>query len=434
MGPGTGRTPAGKLAGMTSKISGPKGAPDLIPPRSGLYDRIIERAVEQFRLFGFRRIETPVFEHTQLFEKGLEPGSDVVTKQMYTFSDRGGRSLTLRPDMTAPVVRSVLEHNLDTALGTPVKLYYVSAIFRQERPQAGRQRQFTQVGVEAVGSPGPEIDAEVVGLAIAVYRSVGLEVDLAVNSIGHPGCRADYIPKLQDYLRSVQDQLCADCRRKVEANPLRTFDCKVERDRELLRAAPLIVDQLCSECEEHYEGVKHWLRDWGIDFSEDPRLVRGLDYYTRTAFEFTAAGLGSQNAVGGGGRYDGLAESLGGSALPGIGFGLGVDRMALALESRGAEADPRLDVFVVTASDKARPVAHERAAELRQAGLSTELDFAGRAMKGQFKAANRLGAAWTVIIGEQELESGYLTLRNMTTGEQEEVMPGSLVARLKGGA
>ncbi|HYN98705.1 MAG TPA: histidine--tRNA ligase, partial [Actinomycetota bacterium] len=258
---------------MSSKITGPKGAPDLFPPRSTLHDEIIGTAVEQFRRFGYNRIETPMFEHTQLFEKGLEPGSDMVTKQMYTFEDRGGRSLTLRPDMTTPVVRAILEHNLDRK-GLPLKFFYVAPIFRQERPQAGRQRQFTQVGVEVVGSDGPDIDAEVILLALKIYKALDLEVTVSLNSIGHPGCRADYIPKLQAYLRSVSDQMCEDCQRKIETNPLRTFDCKVEADRKLLEKAPLIVDQLCPECEIHYAGLKDRLNEWGVKYTEDPRLVR----------------------------------------------------------------------------------------------------------------------------------------------------------------
>jgi len=414
---------------MSSKISGPKGAPDLFPPGSLMHDEIISQAVVQFRRFGYNRIETPVFEHTQLFEKGLEPGSDLVTKQMYTFEDRGGRSLTLRPDMTAPVVRSILEHGMDRQ-GLPVKLFYVAPIFRQERPQAGRQRQFTQVGVEAVGSAGPDIDAEVIQLAVGVYKGVDLDVDLALNSIGHPGCRADYIPRLQAYLRSVEDELCGDCRRKIETNPLRTFDCKVESDRKLLEDAPLIVDQLCAECEIHYAGVKDRLGEWGIGFTEEPRLVRGLDYYTRTAFEFTAVGLGSQNAVGGGGRYDGLAESLGGPPLPGIGFGLGVERIALALESKGVERRPTLDVFIVAIGDQARTAAFKLAPKLRDAGFTTDLDYAGRAMKGQFKAANSRGAHWVVVIGEKELESGKYTVRQMHTGDEEELPPSRIVGYL----
>jgi histidyl-tRNA synthetase len=415
---------------MSSKITGPKGAPDLFPPRSQLHDEIISRATQLFKLYGYGRIETPVFEATQLFEKGLEPGSEVVTKQMYSFEDRGGRSLTLRPDMTAPVVRSVLEHGLERQ-GKPLKLYYVAPIFRQEKPQAGRQRQFTQVGIEALGSPGPEIDAEVIQLAMDIYLSVGLkDVELALNSIGHPECRAVYIPKLQEYLRSVADQLCEDCRRKIETNPLRTFDCKVPSDRELLKDAPVIVDYLCEECASHYDQLKSLLRDSGVRFTEDPRLVRGLDYYTRTAFEFTAGGLGSQNAVGGGGRYDGLAESLGGGHLPGIGFGLGVERIVLALEAKGVEPARRLNVFVVSMGDRARKVARAVAANLRSEGYSTDLDFAGRGIKAQFKAANQLGAEWVVVIGDKEIETGLYTLKRMSTGEEQQVQPARLAGYL----
>lgn len=415
---------------MTAKITGPKGAPDLFPPRSALHEEIVSRAVEQFRRFGYRRIETPVFEPTQLFERGLDPGSDVVSKQMYSFQDRAGRCLTLRPDMTAPVLRSIIEHGL-SRLGRPVKLYYASSIFRQERPQTGRQRQFTQVGVEAVGSPGPGIDAEVIQLATEVFKAVGLRgVELALNSIGHPGCRAGYIPNLQAYLRSVAGQLCEDCRRKIDSNPLRTFDCKVPRDRTLMEGAPLIVDELCDECRAHYEGVKELLTDWGIAYVEDPRLVRGLDYYTRTAFELTAPGLGSQNAVGGGGRYDGLAELLGGPSLPGIGFALGVERIALALESAGVKPDSRLEVFVASIGPEARREAYAIAGKLRQAGFSTELDHEGRSIKAQFKAADHLGAVWVLVIGDKELESGKYTLRQMSTGEEESLRPERVVGYL----
>lgn len=414
---------------MSSKISGPKGAPDLFPPRSTLHDDIIGKSVEQFRRFGYNRIETPMFESTALFEKGLEPGSDMVTKQMYTFEDRGGRSLTLRPDMTTPVVRAILEHNLDKQ-GLPLKFYYVAPIFRQERPQAGRQRQFTQVGVEAVGANGPDIDAEVIQLATRIYKQLDLEVTLALNSIGHPGCRADYIPKLQAFLRSVSGQLCEDCVRKIDSNPLRTFDCKVEEDRKLLENAPLIVDQLCAECEIHYAGVKDRLNEWGVGFTEDPRLVRGLDYYTRTAFEFTATGLGSQNAVGGGGRYDGLAESLGGPSLPGIGFGLGVERIALALESKGVEIKPMLDVFIATIGDQARTLGFKMAPKLREAGFSTDMDHAGRAMKGQFKTANSRNAAWVIVIGEKEIEAGKFTVKHMMSGDEESLPPSRIVGYL----
>lgn len=402
----------------------------MFPPKSLLHDEIINRAVALFRLYGYGRIETPMFESTSLFEKGLEPGSDMVTKQMYTFEDRGGRSLTLRPDMTTPVIRSILEHGLDR-LGKPAKLFYVAPIFRQERPQAGRQRQFTQVGVEAVGAAGPAIDAEVIQLAMEVYSAVGLrDVVLSINSIGHPECRADYIPRLQQYLRSVAHQLCEDCQRKIDTNPLRTFDCKMESDRVLLEGAPLIVDQLCEACSDHYTGLKGHLRDWGIAFTEDPKLVRGLDYYTRTAFEFTSKGLGSQNAVGGGGRYDGLAESLGGPSLPGIGFGLGIERIAIALESAGITPQRRLDVFIVAMGDRARKVCFAMASMLRGEGISVDLDFAERGIKAQFKAANALNAEWVVVIGDKEIESGAYTVKRMSTGEESAVQPGRLASFL----
>ncbi|HEX2258405.1 MAG TPA: histidine--tRNA ligase [Actinomycetota bacterium] len=415
---------------MASKITGPKGAPDLLPPKSALYDRIIEAAVRRFRLYGYRRIDTPVFEATELFERGLDQASEIVTKQMYTFTDRGGRSLTLRPDMTAPVVRAVLEHGLDRQ-GLPVKLYYVAPIFRQERPQAGRQRQFTQVGVEAVGSPAPELDAEVVKLAADVYRDQELSTTLSLNSVGHPGYRAQYIPVLQEFLRERADRLCEDCRRKIETNPLRTFDCKVETDRAIMKEAPYITDHLCEPCRDHHDSVKQLLKELGVDFEEDPTLVRGLDYYTRTAFEFVASGLGSQDAVGGGGRYDGLAEQLGGPSLPGIGFGLGVERIALALASAGAEPEPLLDVFVASVGDRGRRQAFKVASMLRDAGMSADLDFAGRVLGGQFKAANRAGAEWVIVIGDKELDAGRYTVRRMSSGEESSVPQDELVGFLE---
>jgi histidyl-tRNA synthetase len=417
---------------MSSKISAPKGAPDLVPPKSALHDRIIEAAVRRFLLYGYRRIETPVFEATELFERGLEQESEIVTKQMYTFTDRGGRSLTLRPDMTAPVVRAIVEHGLDRQ-GLPVKLYYVAPIFRQERPQAGRQRQFTQVGVEAVGSPAAELDAEVVKLADDIYRDLKLDARLSLNSVGHPGCRAGYIPLLQEFLRKHADRLCEDCGRKIETNPLRTFDCKHEEDQEILKEAPYITDHLCGPCRDHYDSVKELLKELGVDFAEDPTLVRGLDYYTRTAFEFVASGLGSQDAVGGGGRYDGLAEQLGGPPLPGIGFGLGVERIALALTTAGAEPETSLDVFVVSLGDRGRRQALKVASNIREAGISADLDFAGRALGGQFKTANRRGAAWAIVIGDKELDAGRYTVRRMSTGKESSVAHDQIVTFLKDG-
>ncbi|MEO7804661.1 MAG: histidine--tRNA ligase [Actinomycetota bacterium] len=395
----------------------PKGAPDIVPPRSAIYERVEAVASERFRRYGYRRIETPAFEHTELFERGLASGSDIVTKEMYTFEDKGGRSLTLRPDMTAPVVRALLENRLDK-VGLPVKLYYVAPIFRHERPQAGRYRQFRQAGVELVGATSPEADAEVIELASSVFRSLGLtQVSLLLNSIGHAQCRALYLPRLVQFLEAHRGQLCEDCQRKIERNPLRTFDCKVEQDQKVMLDAPLITDSLCSDCKSHHDAVKSLLTDVGVAFIEEPRLVRGLDYYSRTTFEFTSQGLGSQNAIGAGGRYDGLAELLGGDDLPGIGFGLGVDRIVMLLE----EQPQAIRAFVVAVGEEARRAAFALVTRLREAGVSVDFDASGRGMKAQFKMADRLGAEKVVIIGEREIATGLYAVKDMVSGEQETI-------------
>lgn len=417
-------------------ITGPKGAPDIFPPESERRNWIISRAEKTFRLGGYRPIETPVFEHTELFERGLTAGSDIVTKEMYTFSDKGGRSLTLRPDMTAPVMRSILEHGLDRA-GLPVKLFYTAPVFRHERPQAGRYRQFRQVGIEAVGASGPSVDAEVISLAAQVLAEIGLSsVELRLNSIGHEGCRSTYLPHLVQFLEAHLSDLCEDCRRKKDTNPLRTFDCKKPQDREIMRGAPLLPDYLCRDCKDHYEGLKSLLAGSEISFIEDPTLVRGLDYYSRTAFELIASGLGSQNAVGAGGRYDGLAEQIGGSRpLPGIGFGLGVDRMALALAD-GTPDEPSamlqtVEVFVVSVGAAARQAAFEIVTELRRAGIAADLDHTGRALGGQFRAADRAGARWAVVLGDREVASGVSTLKDMRNGQESSVGREGLIRTLQ---
>lgn len=415
---------------MNAKLNGPKGVPDLLPPVSRLHERIMDSAIDAFRRFAYRRIETPAFENTELFERGLEAGSDIVTKEMYTFEDKGGRSLTLRPDMTAPVVRSILEHNLYKQL-LPVKLYYCVPVFRHERPQYGRFRQFTQVGVEAVGSRGPGIDSEVIGLAWEVFRSCGVEVEMKLNSIGHPACRSIYLPKLVEFLESHRTQLCSDCARKIEKNPLRTFDCKVPSDVELMRNAPVITDDLCDECSDHFTGLKKMLDDAGYGYKEDPRLVRGLDYYTKTAFEFTAPGLGSQDAVGAGGRYDGLSVQLGGPPLPGVGFGLGVARIALAMQASGVEPSDSLDAFVIALGERARERSPSVVQLLRSSGMSVDSDHDGRALKQQFKAADKAGSAVAVIIGDRELDEGVFTVKDMATGRETSVPEHEIVEFLE---
>lgn len=409
----------------------PKGAPDIIPPRSSIYERVEKVAAERFRRYGYRRIETPVFEHTELFERGLTIGSDIVTKQMYTFEDKGGRSLTLRPDLTAPVVRAVLENHLDKA-GLPVKLYYLAAVFRHERPQAGRYRQFRQAGVEVVGASTAEADAEVIELAHGVFRDLGLtQVTLLLNSIGHLECRGRYLPTLVQFLEARREQLCPDCQRKIERNPLRTFDCKVVRDREIMQKAPLITDYLCSDCKTHHEAVKSLLTQVGVSFIEDPRLVRGLDYYTRTSFEFIGEGLGSQDAIGAGGRYDGLSESLGGGHLPGVGFGLGVDRIAMLVEAGQSFTPPAIRVFVVAIGEDARRAAFPMVTQLRASGIAADFDLADRGMKGQFRSADRSGAPKVIVIGEREMATGSFTVKDMLSGEEETIMGDALVSYLK---
>lgn len=417
-----------------ARFEGPKGAPDILPGDdklpSELYQRVVRTGEDLFSRYGYRLIVTPVFEDTALFQRSLIETSEIVNKEMYTFEDRGGRSLTLRPEGTAPVMRGVLEHNLHRA-GLPVKLYYTASTFRYEQPQAGRYRVFNQLGVEAIGADGPDIDAEVIELAAKLYGALGLQPELILNSIGHPACRAEYLPKLVEFLRSHFDELCEDCRRRTETNPLRTFDCKVPGDREIMASAPLITDYLCGSCADHFDGVQNLLTSVGIKFRLEPRLVRGLDYYTRTTFTFLAAGLGAQDEIGGGGRYDGLSELLGGDPLPGIGFGLGIERIVLALRADGIEAPVGHDVYVAAAGDETRGKVFEIVTGLRSAGWAVEFDQTARSLKGQLRSADRIRARFTVIVGERELSEGRYTVRDMTTGEEQLVPQDQLTDYLR---
>lgn len=399
----------------------PKGTYDLLPPASFGWQRIMRTAMDVFALSGYAPVETPIFEHTEVFERGVGEASEVVGKQMYTFIDRGDRSLTLRPEGTAPVVRAVLENNLHRG-ALPVKLAYAGPMFRQERPQKGRYRQFWQVGVEALGIDAPALDAEIIELGTRFLTGMGVEVELLLNSIGHfdPSCRGAYLEELKSFLRSRSDDLAEDDRERVDKNPLRTFDSKERATVAVMKDAPVITDHLCSGCAAHFDQVRGLLDDLEVTYKLEPRLVRGLDYYTRTAFEFVAGGLGSQNAVGGGGRYDGLAQSLGGDPLPGIGFALGVDRIAISREPSADEFD-HLDVYVVAVGDDAVRAGLKLATTLRRAGLGADLDLAGRSMKGQMKQASSSNARWAAIIGERELASGNVTLKDMASSQQQEV-------------
>jgi histidyl-tRNA synthetase len=377
--------------------------------------------MDVFALSGYQPVETPMFEHTEVFERGVGEASEVVGKQMYTFTDRGDRSLTLRPEGTAPVVRAVLEHNLHRG-ALPLKLAYAGPMFRQERPQKGRYRQFWQVGIEALGVDAPAVDAEVIEVGKRFLADAGVETELLLNSIGHvdPSCRGAYLDELRTFLRARLDDLAEEDKERVDKNPLRTFDSKERATVAVMKDAPVITDHLCPDCDAHFAQVRSLLDDLEVPYVLEPRLVRGLDYYTRTAFEFVAGGLGSQNAVGGGGRYDGLAESLGGDPLPGMGFALGVDRIAIA---RGADEDLRgsIDVYVVAVGDDAAVVGLRLATTLRRAGIGADLDLAGRSMKGQMKQASSSGARWAAIIGERELASGNVTLKDLSTSDQQEV-------------
>jgi len=411
----------------------PKGTNDILPPASRDWVWLTTYARSLFERCGYDYADTPAFENTEVFERGVGETSEVVGKQMYTFEDMGGRSLTLRPEGTAPVMRAVLEHGLDRG-PLPAKLYYVGPFFRQERPQKGRFRQFFQLGIEAIGSDEPLIDAEVIEIAWRLLGEVGVEPRLLLNSIGHPdeSCRGRYLGTLVDWLNHHIDEIAPADRPRIETNPLRTFDSKEEQTIALLGGAPVITDHLCDACAEHFERVRSLLDGVGVAYELDPRLVRGLDYYTRTAFEFVAGGLGSQNAVGGGGRYDGLSESLGGPALPGIGFALGVDRILLAADRAAWPAAEEPGIFAVALGDEARRDVFALVTELRRASLPAEFDVMSRGMKGQMKEADRSGARWAAIVGADELAGGEVTLKDLRSGEQERVRREELVDVVRG--
>ena len=412
-------------------LAPPRGTADLVPPRSeamlGLYDE----AHRTGRLFGFRYVETPVFEDTELFARTSGGTSDVVTKQMYTFQDKGGRSVTLRPESTAAVVRAYLAHAHD--LGSPFKAYYVHTNYRHDRPQAGRLREFRVFGIELLGTASAAADVEVVSLAHRYVRDRGLrDFVLHLNSIGDDTCRPAYRDRLVAYFEDYLDQLDEDCRTRLRTNPLRVFDCKVDGSKDFVRAAPTISDHLCDACAAHFEQVRAGLTARGIDFQLDPRLVRGLDYYTRTAFEFVSGVLGRTGAETfcGGGRYDGLAEVLGGQPTPGVGFGMGLDRVLLAMEKERAPVPPASGprCFVVAIGPRGQAAADSLVDELRAAGVSAAASLEDRPLKAQLKMADRAGAAFVAILGERELADGTVTLRRLVDGTQQTV-PASEVVR-----
>ena len=420
---------------MAPKYKAPRGTQDVLPEVSWRWQRVEATFRDTCRRWGYAEIRTPLFEETDLFVRGVGEGTEIVNKQMYTFEDRGGRSLTLRAEGTAPVVRATLEHNL-TAQGQVQKLSYIAPIFRYERPQAGRYRQHTQLGVEAIGAPGPDIDAEVIALYHDFLDTLGLQGAVTlVSSIGCPTCRPEFSAALREFFKPKLDQLCDFCQARYETNPLRLLDCKAPADVAAREGAPSALDHLCDDCRAHFDGVKTTLDSLQVPYEIDPAIVRGLDYYTRTAFEVIHPGLGAKDVIMGGGRYDGLAEMLGGPPTPGIGFGSGLERLVLVLEPAGGTGSQPvptpLDVYVAAASMNARQPAFNLAIQLRRAGLAAELDYTQRGLKAQMKEANRLGARLVVLIGEDELIAGKITLRDMQTGDQTSVARAEAIPAIK---
>lgn len=409
----------------------PKGTQDLLPGVVERWQYIEEKARDLCRRFNYREIRTPIFEQTSLFERGVGETTDIVEKEMYTFLDKGERSMTLRPEGTAGVVRSYVENKL---YGEPdvSKLYYIGPMFRYERPQAGRQRQFHQFGIEAFGSTDPAIDAEVVALGYQYCRELGLQgVTVEINSVGNPAVREAYRETLLGFLMPMKDTLCKDCQSRMERNPLRVLDCKVDQAK--FEEAPSILDSLDEECSTHFAKVQELLTAMEVDYVINHRLVRGLDYYTHTAFEYKAQGIGAIDTIGGGGRYNGLVADVGGPDQPGIGFGLGLERVALILEKQEIEIGgiKPLDVYFVALGEAADKEITTLMYKLRQEGFSAERDYLGRKMKAQMKSAERMQARYTAILGDDELECGEIALKLMETGEQRTVKLSDLASELK---
>lgn len=401
----------------------PRGTNDILPGEVEKWQFIEGVIREVCRIYGYREIRIPIFEHTELFLRGVGETTDIVEKEMYTFKDRGDRSITLRPEGTAAVVRAYLEDKL-YAGPQPVKLYYIGPMFRYDRPQAGRYRQFHQFGVEVLGAHNPGIDAEVMVMAMEVYRRLGIkDLELHINSLGCPQCRPVLRERLQAFFRPNLKSLCADCQGRYERNPLRILDCKHENCNNLTTGAPTINDCLCDECSVFFDDVKQRLDLLGIDYIVNNNLVRGLDYYTHTAFEIIAKGIGAQSSVGGGGRYNGLVENCGGAQTPGVGYALGLERILLVMEQQGVEFPQswRPDVFLVTANQQAEEVVFKLLSDLRGMGIAADKDYTGRSLKAQMKYAGKLNARYTVIIGENELNNGTAIIKDMVTGEQQEI-------------
>lgn len=401
----------------------PRGTRDILPGEVEKWSNLETFFRNLCKNYNYREIRTPIFEHTELFSRSVGEDTDIVGKEMYTFLDKGKRSLTLRPEGTASTVRAFLEHKM-YAQAQPTKLFYFGPMFRYDRPQAGRYRQFHQLGAEAFGSASPEIDAEIICLAMDFFQSAGLNhLTLEINSVGCPQCRPGYREEIRKILEKNRSDLCPDCQSRFETNPLRILDCKIEGCREVTLQVPEIFDHLCSYCVQHFEDVINFLKLLEISYQVNPKLVRGLDYYTNTAFEIVDTGLGSQNSLGGGGRYDGLVETCGGSATPGVGFAIGLERVLLSLEQQSSQLKYTEEsrIFVATLGPSASSRGLQLVTELRRNGMAAEKDYQDRSLKAQMKQADRVGAAKVLILGEEELGKGKIVLRDMEKGDQREV-------------
>ncbi len=402
-------------------INIPKGTKDVLPEQSYKWHYVESLIREVTSLFCLKEIRTPTFEHTELFLRGVGDTTDIVNKEMYTFNDKKGRSITLKPEGTAGVVRSVIENGLTNG-AMPLKMYYITPVFRYERPQAGRLREHHQFGVEIYGSKSADMDAEVILIAYTLLKKAGLNVALNINSIGCPECRKNYNEALKSYLKNSYDQMCPVCKERYEKNPLRILDCKEESCKKLCSDAPKIIDYLCSECSDHFDSLKKYLVNAGLEYTVNPYIVRGLDYYTRTVFEFVTTDLGSQGTVCGGGRYDNLVKQLGGADVPCVGFGMGMERILMLMEAKGVEIKNNTapDLYIASIGEAAHEKAFELCYKLRLCGIKCEMDHMQRGIKPQFKYADKICAKNVITIGESEIESGKAYVKNMEKGSQIE--------------
>ncbi|MEE1016388.1 MAG: histidine--tRNA ligase [Ruminococcus sp.] len=408
------------MALITKKI---KGTEDVLPKQSYRWQFIEKIMREESKAYGFKEIRTPVFEHTELFARGVGQTTDVVQKEMYTFTTKGGESVTLRPEGTAGAARAVLEHALDNE-GLPIKASYFVSCYRYEKPQAGRLREFHQFGLEEYGTQSPAADAELICAAQSVLDRLGLDqIHLELNSIGCPECRAKYNQALREYFGQFKDRLCDTCLSRLEKNPMRLLDCKSPQDQELAKDAPKITDYLCEECENHFSEVKRYLDSAGVEYTVNPKIVRGLDYYTKTVFEFVTDCIGAQGTVCGGGRYDGLIEELGGKHMPSLGFAMGLERLLMVMDAQGIAIpdDDKCALYIATMGDDAKVKAFELLRRVRECGLIAETDVVGRGLRAQMKYADKIGAKYSLVLGDNELSDNKAKVKNMETGEQTEL-------------